>query len=138
MGQGDYRGGVRVRGVSLVELLLSLLLGLLLSAGVVSGYLGAKRNYFYEEQAARMQENGRYALRLLSREVGMAGFFGGVPVPGGVTPAAVGTDCSDRDWVLDGSDPLELVDDYPGEIVPVSLHANALTCIDSATIAPQT
>ena len=37
------------RGLSLVELMVSMLLGLLLSAGVVSVYLSAKRHYLYEE-----------------------------------------------------------------------------------------
>jgi len=125
-------------GFSLVELLVSMLLGLLLSAGVVSVYLGAKRNFFYEEQMARMQENGRYALRLLSRELVMAGFFGGVPALDNVFPASVGGDCSDRDWVLDGTHPLELVNDYSGRSAPVSLHATRLTCLDSAAIVLNT
>lgn len=115
-----------------------MVLGLLLSAGMVSAYLGAKRNYFYEEQLARMQENGRYALRLLSREVGMAGFFGGVPTLAAVAAGAVGTDCSNRDWVLDGGDPLELVNDYAGQAPPVSLHSTSLTCLDGAAIVMDT
>lgn len=130
--------GPFAHGLSLVELLVSMLLGLILSAGIVSAYLGAKRNYFYEEQMARMQENGRYALRLLSRELIMAGFYGGIPALERIAPASVGTDCSDRDWVLDGTHPLELVNDYDGLSVPVSLHSTALTCLDSAAIALDT
>ncbi len=125
-------------GFSLVELLVSMLLGLLLSAGVVSAYLGAKRNVLYEEQMARMQENGRYALRLLSRELGMAGFFGGVPGLDGLPVASVGTDCSERAWALDGAHAVELVNDYSGVAVPISLHATSLTCLDSAAIALDT
>jgi type IV pilus assembly protein PilW len=126
------------RGFSLVELLVSLLLGLILSAGVVSAYLGAKRNLYYEEQMARMQENGRYAMRLLSRELGMAGFFAGAHASDTIAAAAVGVDCSDRRWVLDSENPLELVNDYAGQSVPVSLHATPLTCLDSAAIVLDT
>jgi type IV pilus assembly protein PilW len=125
-------------GLSLVELLVSMLLGLILSGGIVSAYLSAKRNYLYEEQTARMQENGRYAMRLLSRELTMAGFVGGVPALDSVSPAAVGTDCSDRDWILDVAHPLELVNDYAGQSVPLSLHSTPLTCLDSAAIALNT
>ncbi len=128
----------RLRGFSLVELLVSMLLGLLLSAGVISAYLGAKRNYLHEEQMARMQENARYAMRLLSRDLAMAGFFGGFPALDGVAPGAVSTDCSDRDWVLDGTHALELVNDYSGEVAPVSLHATVWNCLDSAAIALNT
>ncbi len=126
------------QGLSLVELMVSMLLGLILSGGMVSAYLGAKRNYYYEEQMARMQENGRYAMRLLSRELAMAGFFGGVPALDSVSPAAVGADCSDQAWVLDGTHPLELVNDYSGQSVPLSLHSTPLTCLDSSAIALDT
>ena len=98
-------------GLSLVELLISLLLGLFLTSGIVSVYLGSKQNYFYEEQAARIQENGRYAMRLLQRELTMAGFFGGVLAMDAVTPASVGIGCSTTDWALNGLDPVELVND---------------------------
>jgi type IV pilus assembly protein PilW len=130
--------GVSARGLSLVELLVSLLLGLLLSAGMVSAYLGAKRHSFYEEQSARMQENGRYAMRLLSRELAMAGFFAGVPSMADVAPGAVGTDCADDNWVLDAGIPLELVNDHVGDTSPVSMHATEFACLDGAEIAPDT
>ncbi|MEZ5571999.1 MAG: PilW family protein [Halioglobus sp.] len=123
-------------GLSLVELMVSMLLGMLLSAGVISAYMLAKRNYFYEEQTARIQENGRYALRLISRELGMAGFFGGLPSLSEVVPASVATDCADGNWVLNGRDPLELVNNHAGESTPVSLQGTALTCFDGATVFP--
>lgn len=130
--------GTATRGLSLVELLVSMLLGLILSGGMVSAYLHAQRNYLFDDQVARMQENGRYAMRLLSRELTMAGFFAGVPTLVGVSSASVGGDCSDRDWVLDGAHPLELVNDYSGQAVPVSLHSTSLTCLDSKAIVPDT
>lgn len=131
-------GSTRILGLSLVELMVCLVLGVLFSAAVVSAYLGAKRTYFYDEQMARMQENGRYALRLLSRELALAGFFGGVPTLSGVAPAPVGTDCSSERWALDARDPVELVNDYPGESPPVSLRMFSLTCLDGAAIVPDT
>jgi type IV pilus assembly protein PilW len=123
-------------GLSLVELMVSMLLGVLLGAGVISAYIGAKRNYFYEEQMARMQENGRYAMRLLSRELDMAGFFGGFTTMAEVAAATVGSDCSDNDWILDTRNPLELVNDYSGRAPLVSLHDTTLTCLDAAAVMP--
>ena len=71
------------RGLTLVELLVAMALGVILSGGVVAAYLGSKRHYVYEDQVARVQENGRYALQLLRRELAMAGFYGGPRCPPG-------------------------------------------------------
>lgn len=125
-------------GLSLVELLVSLALGVLLSAAMISAYLGAKRDYYYEEQMARMQENGRYAMRLLSRELTMAGFYGGIPVRSGVTAVPVAADCSEWDWALSASKPLDLVNDYAGQSPPLSLDLTPFTCLDSGVIALNT
>ena len=129
---------VAVGGLSLVELLIALLLGVFLSAGVVSAYLGSKQNYFYEEQAARLQENGRYAMQILQRELAMAGFFGGVLAMDAVRPAQVDIDCSDAQWALAGGSPVELVNDYSGQPAPVSSGFTVFTCLDAADIAPFT
>ncbi|CAA0097236.1 Uncharacterised protein [Halioglobus japonicus] len=134
-----YRGRLlcgrgHTHGLTLVELLVALLLGLLLSAGMVSAYLVAKRNYYYEEEMARMQENGRYAMRLLSREFAMAGFYGGIPSSSVITPEAVGGDCSAENWALDRAASLDLVNDYAGQSPPVSQHFTELTCLQPATI----
>lgn len=133
-----FNRSVFAGGLTLVELLISLLLGLLLSAGMVGAYLAAKRNYYYEEQTARMQENGRYAMRLVSRELVMAGFYGGSPPPAKFTAAPVGIDCSEWDWALDGVNPLDLVNDYAGQSPPVSLHSVGFTCLDASAITLNT
>jgi Tfp pilus assembly protein PilW len=125
-------------GMTLVELLVSMLLGLLLIAGMVSAYLSASRHYAYEEQMARMQENGRYAMRLLSREFAMGGFYGGVPSSVDIPAASVGTDCSAGDWALDARNPLDLINDYAGQSPPVSQHLTEFSCLDHAAIALNT
>ena len=127
-------GGAPERGLSLVELMVSMVLGAILSTGLISTYLGAKQNAFYDEQLARMQESGRYAMRLLSRELAMVGFYGGILSVEGVAPVSVGRDCSDQNWALDAENPLDFVNDYPGKSVPVSQTATALTCLPSKAI----
>ena len=126
------------RGLSLVELLISMLLGLFLTSGMVSAYLESSRNFIFEEQAARMQENGRYASTLLKRELAMAGFFGGSLAMDTVAAQAVGTDCGDAGWALDGSSPLDLVDNHQGQSTPVTRNAVTLVCLDGASIEPLT
>lgn len=132
------RCGFSGRGLSLIELLVSLVLGIILSGGIVSTYMSAKRNALYEEQMARMQESGRYAMRLLSRELKMAGFFGGIPSTDELSPRLVGADCSDQGWALDGGSSLDLVNNFSGQFESVSLNATVFTCLNSATIQPNT
>jgi type IV pilus assembly protein PilW len=125
-------------GLSLVELLISIVLALLLSSGMVAAYLESKRNYMYDEQQARLQENGRYAMTLLKREFAMAGFFGAALSTSDIVPAAVTTDCSDSIWALDTSRSLDLVNNYLGQAAPTTQGEVVLSCLDGADIQPVT
>jgi prepilin-type N-terminal cleavage/methylation domain-containing protein len=98
----------RQQGLSLIELLVSMALGVVLSYGVSQVYLTAKVSYSQDEQLARMQENARYALKKISREMVMAGFLGGQQIDS-VTTVAVTNDCG-TNWAIETSlDPLEFV-----------------------------
>lgn len=67
---------LRPNGFTLVELLVAMLLGIVLSFGIVNVFIQSKADYSQDEELARMQENARYALRLLSREITLAGLTG--------------------------------------------------------------
>ena len=64
------------RGVSLIELMVSITIGLILMAGVLSIFLSSKVTYFANEKTARLQENGRVALDLVTHDVRSAGYMG--------------------------------------------------------------
>lgn len=98
-------------GFSLIELMVALLLGLLLMSGIIAVYLESKRGFVQDEAISRVQENGRYALRLLSREIAMAGFFGGVTELDKITSPAVG-DC--QTWLLNPDEVIEVYDAADG------------------------
>ncbi|AKS40633.1 PilW family protein [Wenzhouxiangella marina] len=66
----------RQRGVSLVELMVALVLGLLVTAGVLQLFAGQKMTYMNNEGLARVQENGRFAIETLKREVRAVGANG--------------------------------------------------------------
>lgn len=68
-------GGLR-SGVTLVELMIAVALGSVLCLGVATLIIKSQSAYVRDEQTARLRENGSYALRLLSRELSMAGYFG--------------------------------------------------------------
>ncbi len=98
-------------GFSLIELMVALLLGLLLMSGIIAVYLESKRGFVQDEAISRVQENGRYALRLLSREIAMAGFFGGVTELDKITSPAV-SDC--QTWLLNPDEVIEVYDAADG------------------------
>ncbi|MFT4519622.1 MAG: type IV pilus assembly protein PilW [Halioglobus sp.] len=122
-------------GLSLVELLVSLFLGVLLSSAMVATYLSSKQGYLYDEQMARMQENGRYATRLLTRELSMAGFFGGALSMESTPAGIVAGDCADQPWALVAMPYLDFVDDFSGTAQPVSLNEISYKCMDAADIS---
>lgn len=91
------------KGLSLVELMVALLLGVVLSFGAVNLFLQSKRSFLQDEQTARMQEGGRYANRYLSRELSMAGFYGGILRGEDVTSNLTSGTDNCYDWLADTS-----------------------------------
>jgi type IV pilus assembly protein PilW len=60
----------------MIELMIAITLGLLITAAVGTIFLSGSKSYNENERFARMQENGRYALKLLADELAMAGYWG--------------------------------------------------------------
>jgi len=69
----------RQSGVSLVELLVGMVLGIMLIVGAVAVYLASKRSYVEVEQVAALTENARFVQKLMNDSLRHAGFFGEVP-----------------------------------------------------------
>jgi len=124
----------RQRGLTLIELMIAILLGAILSLGIVNLYLESKRNYGAEEEMARMQENGRYVLDMLKRELMLAGFFGGTLDADDMVVMAVGTDCAGANWALDAGNTLEFVNDHTGTSSPVTNIGTTLTCVTGSDV----
>ncbi len=116
------------RGLTLVELLISLLLGLFLTAGIVTVYLESKRNFAADEELARIQENGRFALALLKRELMLAGFYGGYLDFSDLTVTPSLSGCASG-WALEIGTPLDFVDNYDSSLAGVS--GDTLPCLDT-------
>jgi len=64
------------RGLTLVELMVSLTLGLVILSALTYVYIGSRQSYQVNEQLARLQESGRFALEYLSQDMRMASFAG--------------------------------------------------------------
>jgi type IV pilus assembly protein PilW len=70
-------GAVRVQtGVSLIELMVALVIGLFMIGGAITVYLKARDTYATTDATARLQENARYALSMIESDVRMADFWG--------------------------------------------------------------
>ena len=54
-----YRGPVRQHGLTLVELMVSLVLSLVLMLGAMQLFVGSKQTYRLSDSLARVQESGR-------------------------------------------------------------------------------
>jgi len=65
-----------MQGFSIVELMVALVIGLIITAAVVKIFTMSKATYGLEEGLARVQENGRFAMEFLSRDIRMAGYSG--------------------------------------------------------------
>lgn len=64
------------RGFSLVELMVSIVIGLILIAGVLSIFVSSKVTYTTNEKTGRLQENGRVALDFFSHDLRSSGYQG--------------------------------------------------------------
>ena len=62
-------------GVTVVELMVALVLGLILMGGVVQIYLSTKQTYTVTEGLSRLQESSRYSLDMMARDIRMAGYI---------------------------------------------------------------
>ncbi len=61
-------------GLSLVELMIAVTIGLILMAGVGQIFLSSKTSYNLQNGMGRLQENARYALDIMAQNISMAGY----------------------------------------------------------------
>lgn len=63
-------------GVTVIELMVALLLGILLTGGAIQVFVSNRATYGFNEGFARLQENGRFALDTMSYHARLAGYLG--------------------------------------------------------------
>jgi type IV pilus assembly protein PilW len=89
----------RVRGVSLIELMVAMVISFVLIGGAIQVYLFSRQNYDVNESVSRLQETARYALSIIEPDIRMANSWGLIKGAGfvdvtGVTATA--TNCGDN------------------------------------------
>lgn len=68
-------------GLSLIELLIAMFIGLFLLAGISSSYLYSKKSSIYHDQFSMLEDNGRIALEIMSKTIQLTGYSTNKAVP---------------------------------------------------------
>lgn len=63
-------------GFGLIELMIAMTIGLILLGGIGYVFIGSRAAFRTTENLSRIQENARYALDMMSRDIRMAGYVG--------------------------------------------------------------
>lgn len=82
----------RVGGLTLIELMMSVAVGLVVVLAATALLLSVQRSYGTQDDLLRIDENGRYALELLSRSLRQAGMADPGARHGATGPAVFGAD----------------------------------------------
>src|SRR5665647_896992 len=96
------------RGLSLIELMISITIGLLILVALSTLFINQSRSRVELDKSNRMIDNGSYALQLLSDDLRLAGYYGEfVPVSGAspvpLMPSALPDPCSTDPAVMAAS-----------------------------------
>ena len=80
-------------GLTLVELMIGITISLVLMSGIVQIFAGSKQSYKMSEALTYLQENGRFSIDLITKDLRRTGFWGanGQVMRDKVTPNILGT-----------------------------------------------
>lgn len=118
-------------GFTLVELMVSLTIGLLLTLGLVQVFSTSNESYESLNQAAQQIENGRYAVQTLHNDLQHAGYYGEYAFAG-----AAGSTLPDPCEISNLTAMRDAITFFvQGYDAPAS---SPIACLDSANIVPGT
>lgn len=108
------------QGLSLIELMISITLGLILISGVIHVFLSSRTVFSTQQAMSRAQENGRLGMELMSEDIRMAGFWG----------------CANRDSPMETDLPAGFWNDYVAGGEPNSVQGLIASEINGLAPAP--
>ncbi len=124
------------KGVGLIELMISVTLGLFLISGAVGIFISSKSTLQLNTELAWIQDNARFAMMTLTRDLRMAGFYGCSTDQGftsTINPVASGTG-----WYMDFDNAVVGWDGddggYPGTEFPPAYNSNAATGLPNSDL----
>ncbi|MHB1054093.1 MAG: PilW family protein [Thiobacillus sp.] len=118
------------RGLSLIELMIAITLGMIVMAAVLALFLNVTRNNSEMAKMNRQIENGRFAIQVLQDDLQHAGFWGSF-VPHFDDLTAVGTPLDAPNALPDpclAYGPANWTDTYIANLVGIPVQGNAGAC----------
>ncbi len=99
--------------MTLIELMVALAIGAFLMIGAITVFMQSRATFRVTDSIARLQENGRFALDTLERDIRMAGFWGFTRRAdlidlraGAADPDGIGNDGCGQNWLIDLNNPV--------------------------------
>jgi len=105
------------QGFTLVELMIAMVLGTILTTGIIQFFLANHQSARVAEALSRVQENGRFAMEFISRDIREADY--NACAAGVVVNAVAGTNSAAG--ALNGSDTITLIKSDPNTACPAIL-----------------
>lgn len=101
-------------GFTLIEIMIALLLGAFLIGGVMQIFVGAKQTNSVQDELARLQENARFAMDILGRDIRMADYRFCInatkkPLANAIDPAVTANGALNSNHALDVPDTIKIV-----------------------------
>jgi type IV pilus assembly protein PilW len=123
---------MKQKGFGLIEVMVSLVLGIVVVLGISQIFVSAKQTYLTQDASARLQEDARYALSRMVQELRMAGMFGCVSLS---SLANKPTEFDDPiDWTS-GSSTLRIITANPTSGAATTTNADWTIITDCRSIA---
>ena len=111
----------REGGFSLVELMISITIGLIVLAVLATIFANTSRARAEIERTSQQIDNGRYAVELLSQDMQLAGYYGELDVGALPVPGAVPDVCSTDPAVWNAALPLHVQGAIDGGAMPACM-----------------
>lgn len=100
------------KGLSLIELMIAVALGVFISAGMISIFINSSQSYRVNENMSRLQENSRFAMLFITRDIRSADYRSCV-TDDRMDDAIAGednhTNTGTGDFILDNTDSLTIL-----------------------------
>jgi len=97
--RSGYRACTVQRGMTMIELMIALVIGVFLLIGTMTVFSQSKRDFRVADSVARLQENARFALDRMEPDIRLAKFWGRSAEPGliAAVPGGVNVACDTAD-----------------------------------------
>lgn len=108
-------------GMTLIEIMIALLIGAFLLGGVLQIFVGSKQTNRMQEGLSRLQENGRFAMDFLAKDIRMAGYWGCISQSNADTDVAGANDnAANGDNIDNGTDTITLKGAFNETLAPIT------------------